>query len=172
MGYPSLDLNNPGVIQNFKESGFGGDSDFASAIINGQKSWVDVTITAAQALASFTTPVVVIAAPGAGKAIIVESAVASLVYVSATYAWNAGGALLKYKADASGASSGITFLEAFLESSSGTNVQFVRGAATAHSPDINQPLVFQSAAADPTTGDSPIKIRVYYRVVPVPLPSY
>lgn len=133
----------------------------------------DTTLTAAQVKALFTTPIVVVTAPGSGKMIIVQEMYATMVYGTATYSTAAGGAALKYKATGAGQAVGAALTQAFLQASSGSNYAHVRGSATLIT-DVtanldNQPVVIQAATSDPTTGDSPVKIRVYYRVVPCPL---
>lgn len=135
--------------------------------------YVDVTLSSANILALFTTPQVLIAAPGAGKMILVEDVFATMVYNSTTYACNAAGASLFYKSDASGQAVGATITQGFIQSASGTNFQYVRGGTSAVT-DVtanlaNQPVAIKASTSDPTTGNSVIKIRVYYRVVPAPL---
>lgn len=126
--------------------------------------FVDVTLTAAQILALNTTPITLVAAPGSGLVTLVDSVFARLVYNSTTYSCNASGAALKYT-DGSGAAVGISLTQAFIQSSSGTNYLHVRGGATALVPVANAVIVIQAASSDPTTGNSLINIRTYYRVV-------
>lgn len=168
MAWSLLDLSLDTVRQKTKE--LHGDVDFVQALRHGWSSWVDVALTAAQVKALNTTPIVLIAAPGAGAYIIVREVIASIVFNSAAYACNASGAALKYKSDASGASVGISLTQAFIQAASGTVAAHVRGSATALAPDVNQPVVIQAVSTDPTTGDSVINLRVYYQVVPVALP--
>jgi hypothetical protein len=162
------------IKQKFKE--MHGDTDFVDAWRRAQTCWQDTTLTAAQVKACFTTPIVVVSAPGAGLMVLVEDVFATLVFNSAAYACNAAGALLKYKADASGQSCGTTLTQAFIQSASGSNFAYVRGAATLIT-DVtanlaNQPVVLQASTSDPTTGDSLLKVRVYFRLVAAPLPTY
>jgi hypothetical protein len=146
--------------------------DAASATLSND-TFIDVTLTAAQMLALNTTPVVLVPAPGVGKAVLVDQVYATLVFNTAAYSTAAGGASLKYKANASGQAVGIALTQGFLQSATGTNMQQVRASATAIT-DVtanwtNQPVVIQAATSDPTTGDSLLKIRVYYKIVPAPL---
>lgn len=132
-----------------------------------------VNLTAAQVKALNTTPITLIAAPGATSMILVKEVLATMVYGTATYSCNAGGFDIKYKSDASGAACGAVLTQAFVQAGSGTNFAHVRGSATLIT-DVtanlaNQPVVIQAHTSDPTTGDSIIKVKIYYRVVAVPL---
>jgi hypothetical protein len=144
-------------------------ADLATDLVQYQ----DTTLTALQVKALFTTPIVVVTAPGAGKMIIVQEMFVTMVYGAATYSCNASGASLFYKSTAAGQAVGITLTQAFIQASSGSNYAHVRGGVTLIT-DVtanldNQAVAIKAATSDPTTGDSPIKIRVYYRVVPCPL---
>lgn len=129
--------------------------------------YAQVNLTAAQVKALNTTPISLVAAPGSGLGIIVDFVYASLVYVSATYSCNAGGASLFYT-DGSGTAVGIALTQAFIQTSSGTAHLHVRGSATALAPVANAAIVIKAASTDPTTGDSLIKVLTYYRVVAMP----
>lgn len=130
--------------------------------------YTDVTLTSAQVKALNATPITLVAAPGLLKAILVDAVYSTLTYVSAAYSTNAAGATLFYT-DGSGTNTGITLTQAYLQSSA-TAQAYVRGAATSHSPTVNAAIVIKASTTDPTTGDSPIKIRTYYHTVALPLP--
>ncbi len=131
---------------------------------NGMVKYVDVTLTSAQIKALNATPIALLAAPVTGLVNIVHAVVAKLVYVSATYACNASGASLFYGDNTTAV--GITLTQAFIQSASGTNYLHVRGAATALAPVSASAINIKAASTDPTTGDSLIKIRVYYSILP------
>lgn len=129
--------------------------------------YADVTLTVAQMLALFTTPRTLVAAPGAGKAILVSHVVSSLTFVSAAYSCNAAGATLFYT-DGSGVNTGITLTQTYLQAAA-SSALFVKGAVTALIPTANAAIVIKASTSDPTTGDSPVKIRTYYYVINQPL---
>lgn len=122
-----------------------------------------VTLTSAQVLASNTTPITLVPAPGAGKAIHVESIVGSLDYNSATYATNTtmevrytNGSGTKVTADLSWL---LTLTADGIVSVGGIEAQLVLTA--------NAPVVVTTATGNPATGDSPVTFTVFYRVVSV-----
>lgn len=168
MALSALDLTLDRIKQKYKE--LHGDTDFVAAIRHGTLAWADTTLTAAQVKLLNTTPIQLIAAPGAGLSVVPVKVMATMVYGTATYSCNASGASLFYT-DGSGAQPGLTLTQAFIQQTASSSL-FVNGAATAFVPTANAKIVIKAATSDPTTGDSPIKIRVYYHVVANPLPSY
>jgi hypothetical protein len=124
----------------------------------------DTTIATASVLTLNATPVSLIPAPGAGFVNIVDSVYATIDYNSAAYVLDAAGLTVRYT-DGSGASVGATLTQAFGQASADA-IQSVRAAATALTPVANAAIVLYADNADPTTGNSAIKVRVYYRIVP------
>ena len=118
-------------------------------------------ITSAQVLTSFTTPIELVPAPWAWKAIRVESIIATVDYNSAAYATN-------------------TTLEARYTNWSGTKVSAdiawlltatadkyvsVGGLEAELVLTANAPVVVRTATGNPATGNSPITVTVNYRIV-------
>ncbi len=167
--YP-FDPTLPQVQQHTKERGM--NPLLMPCVAHEQGGYRTVKITAAQMLALNTTPIQIVPAPGAGKLLVPTMMIASLVFNSAAYAVNASGASLKYGVSGAGTSTGFTLSQAFLQSASGTNVQVVnQSSAATYLPattDYNVPLTLIAATSDPTTGDSLLYVRVYFRVVTVP----
>ena len=129
--------------------------------------FADVTVTSEEILALNTTPKQLVAAPGSDLVVIVDSVYATMTYAAATYAADAAGFTVRYT-DGSGNSVGATLTEGFVESTASA-MQSVRAAATALTPVANAAIVLYADNGNPTTGDSAIKVRTYYRVVPNPL---
>lgn len=133
---------------------------------------VDVTLTAAQVKALNATPRTLVAAPGAGYAIVFEGAVVAFTYGSAAYAGIAAGEDLAVRyTDGSGTQVGAVETTGFLDQTS-SQMRYVRpfNAASGVSdltPTANAALVAHMLTGEITTGDSPVKIRVFYRVVPI-----
>lgn len=155
--------------QYYKE--IGANPQLTNCIQHAIGGYRTVKITTAQVLAMNTTPIQIVPAPGVGKILIPTVLVASMVYNSATYSTNSGGAALKYGTAGAGSSPGIVITQAFLQASSGTNLIVVRGAATAYLPattDYNVPLTLIAVSSDPTTGDSDLYVRVYFQILTVP----
>lgn len=136
-------------------------------------AFVDVTITSAQLLALFATPQTLVAAPGAGLALVFNGAVIHKPAGTA-YAGVAAGEDLSIKyTDASGAEVAQCEATGFLDQAT-AQTRFVRPqtAASGNSaitPVANAPLVLHMLAGEITTGTSDLNIRVYYRVVPTVL---
>lgn len=129
-----------------------------------------VTITATQLKALNTTPISLIAAPGEGYAIALDSAVLFLDYNSAAYDGIASGEDLNIRyTDGSGALVATIETDPFLTSTADA-LRYVQPATTAAiTPVDNAALVLYMATGNIATGDSPLKIKLYYRVIPTAL---
>lgn len=125
-------------------------------------SWLktaEVTLTAAQINALNATPISIIPAQGAGKVIVVDKVVGFLDYGSAT--WEAGTATLDLKYTNGSGAVAASLANAFLESAADA---YGIGLGTANVPVANAPIVAH-VGTDAATGDSPIKLKVFYHVV-------
>lgn len=124
-----------------------------------------VVVTPAQIKALVATDVDLIAAPGAGKAIVPVSAILTLDYNSAAYAWansdhtlglNLGGIAAANDAGA----------QALIEATERTSVHWTAAAVATLSE--NTALKLQAGGTgEPTTGDSNLLVEVLYYVVDV-----
>lgn len=124
-----------------------------------------LTISTASILTLNGTPITIVAAPGAGKYIEVISASSTMTYVSAAYAANTTLQLICAGAD-------IAQLQdtAILISTVTKNTKFkdVTSAAAGQTQIIaNTALQVKVGTANPTTGDSGIKVKVIYRIVTI-----
>jgi hypothetical protein len=139
-----------------------------------QTRFVDVTVSSAELLALNATPKTLVAAPGANLANIFEGAVAFLDYNSAAYAGIAAGEDLAVKyTDSSGLQVGSCETDPFLTGTADATrfIHPYRAASGASqiTPVANAALVLHMLTGEIITGDSPLKLRVYYRVVPMTL---
>lgn len=126
----------------------------------------DVTITTGQLLALNATPKTLVAAPGAGKIILLEDAQLFLDYNSAAYAGIAAGEDLEIRyTDGSGQLVATVETDPFLTATADA-YRHVRPATTAAIiPVANAALIMCLASGEITTGDSPLKVRLRYRTV-------
>lgn len=125
---------------------------------------VDVVISSAELLALHTTPKTLVAAPGANKALVLDSAIFFLDYNSAAYAAIAAGDDINIRyTDGSGAIAGTLETTGFLDLTA-DSYSLVQVPAGSIILPANAPLVASLAGAI-TTGDSPVAVRVFYRVV-------
>lgn len=168
-----MDPSLPDVEQYWKEIG-------AHPYLRGRKKHIvggyrTVQIPTASVLTLNSVPVQIVPAGGAGTIIVPTLVIASLVFNSAAYSMNASGASLKYGTAGAGTSTGFTLSQAFVQSASGTNVQVVNQSSSATylpaAADVNVPLTLIAASSDPTTGDSDLFVRVYFKIVTVPFAS-
>lgn len=131
----------------------------------------DVTITSAQLLALNATPQTIVAAPGAGLAIVPAgpvAAVAFLDYNSAAYGGIAAGEDLAFKyTDDAGTELFQIETTGFLDQTS-DQVRFAADP-TLVTPEANVPVVLHMLVGEVTTGDSPLFVRFYYRLIPTTL---
>lgn len=121
--------------------------------------YTDFEISSAQLLDLFTTPVTVVPAAGANTLIVPIECWAFLDYNSATYA--AGGAVhlaIGTVSCGSIAATGVT-------SASDIVSKFVLTTAVSSGSLLNQDLKVYAASANFTTGDSPLKCRLLYKVI-------
>lgn len=136
--------------------------------------FVDVTISSAEILALNATPKTLVAAPGAGLALIFEGAVAFYDYGTAAYADIAAGEDIAIKyTNSSGLQVASIETTGFLDATADATryAQAYRAASGVSSitPVANAALVAHMLSGEITTGDSPLLMRVYYRVVPTTL---
>jgi hypothetical protein len=130
----------------------------------------DVIVSSAELLALNATPKELVAAPGAGYALILDSAILFLDYATTDYAGIAAGEDLTIKyTDASGAVQATIETTGFLDASADAT-RWVRQVTTAaFTPADNAALVLHLLVGEIITGDSPLKVRVFYKVIPTAL---
>ncbi len=136
----------------------------------------DFTITSAQALALFATPITLVAAPGAGRVLIPAALYMFYDYVSAAYGGIATGEDLAVRYTNASGNVGLTLeTTGFLDQTSDQYRWADRGspAATAggFTPTANAALVLHMTTGEITTGDGPLYGRLYYYDVPSTLPT-
>lgn len=124
---------------------------------NGVPLYSEITIPTASVLTANATPVELIAAPGAGKAIVLMETVMSIDFNSAAYATNTN-VLIRRN------TSTIFTVGGFLNASADA-VNYQPGVAGAAA--LNQNINFQVDAGNPTAGNSDVKIKVWYRIIDV-----
>lgn len=130
----------------------------------------DVTVSSAEILALNATPKELVAAPGAGLALVFEGAVMFLDFNSAAYAGIATGEDLSIKyTNASGDEVSQIEATGFLDATADALRYALPATTAAITPVANAALVLHLLVGEITTGDSPLKVRVYYRVIPTTL---
>ena len=151
------------VILTVQSTGNTPDHDTGIVSVSSVQS-VDVVISSGELLFLHTTPKTLVEAPGAGRAIVFENAVFFLDYNSAAYAAIAAGDDLNIKyTDGSGATVGTLETTGFLDLTA-DSYNIVKPSADSVILPANAPLVASLAGAI-TTGDSPLAVRVFYRIV-------
>jgi hypothetical protein len=129
--------------------------------------YASITIPTASVLTLNTTPLTIVAAPGAGLAIQVVSATASMTYNTTAYATNGVLSLISLGSVISQAN--LT-ANGFLFGTVTRNVSFEitkSALITDTQIGVNTPLLVQVDTADPTAGDSDIIVTVLYRILPI-----
>ena len=167
-------LGNPASgATNFSEVTLGNGLDFASTALELKPSYlnvVEVSLTAAQFNGMYATPVSVIAAPGANKAIIVNHAVLNMTFGSAQFA--SGGAVgLQYGSTNHLGGAPASATEAatdFTGAAASTLFRFGGGLSTGAlvSAAANAAVYISNATGAFTTGDSTFKLWIWYEVIP------
>lgn len=128
-----------------------------------------IVITSAQLLALFATPISLIPAPGAGRALIFEGALIQKP-AGVAYGGIAAGEDLSVKyTDASGAEVAQVETTGFLDQATlQTRWARAHSAATGDSsitPVVNAALVLHLLVGEIITGDQPLNIELHYRDV-------
>lgn len=130
----------------------------------------DVTITTGELLALHATPKTLVAAPGAGFAIIPVSVQLMLDYNSAAYDGIAAGEDLEVRYT-NGAGQLVATIETtgFLDAVADAYRHVYPATTAATVPVDNGALVMTLASGEIATGNSPLKVRVRYRTVALAL---
>lgn len=158
-----------------EESGVAGDFILATlcmcVIANDTAiATTNVTISTAELLALNAVPKQLVAAPGAGKALIMIDAQLMLDYNSAAYDGIAAGEDLEVRyTDGSGQLVATIETTGFLDAVADAYRHIYPAAAAAIAPVANAALVLDLAAAEIATGNSPLKVRVRYREITLAL---
>lgn len=127
------------------------------------KNSVQVALTAAQIIAMGTTPVSLIAAPGAGKAIIVDDITFKMV-TTAT-AFTGGGAVEFRYTDASGAKVSADVAAAVVTAGAGTSFTNVRGIEASLTAVANAAIVVRNPTAAFAAGTGTAVVSIDYHIV-------
>lgn len=153
-----------------------GSADFqdGNGKSTGEKAlYRDIIIPAAQVLALFATPQTIVPAPGTGRALIFEGAVIHKPAGTAYGGIAAGEDLSVKYTNGSGLEQGQAETTGFLDQATAQTrymkPHYAASLISSITPVENSPLVLQILAGEITTGDSPLKLRVYYREVPFTL---
>lgn len=127
------------------------------------------TLTSAQLEAMYATPISLIAAPGSGKAIIVDKFELEYVYVTTAYATNAGSAQLTYgssaHAAANVASLGVAFTGLTDQTASTTSAAGGSLVGLANTAISNVAVYISNTTAALATGDGTAKWNIWYKVI-------
>lgn len=123
-----------------------------------------VTVSSAALLALNATPATLVAAPGAGKALILVGAELWLDYGGTAYAGIAAGEDLAIKySDAAGATLATVEATGFLDATADAFRYVAPTTTAAFTPVADAPLVLHMLTGEIITGNSPLKLRVLYR---------
>lgn len=121
----------------------------------------EVTLTSAQILALNTTPIDIVAAPGAGKAILPISGYAYVDFGTAAYATNTDIDIV----DATAPTVSLFTAATVLAATADEYAYLRETAATAAIITANSALQVTEVTGDPVTGDGTCKVVVYYQEV-------
>lgn len=126
-----------------------------------------VTVSSAELLALNATPKTLIAAPGAGKVLVLDGAQRFWYdYNSVAYAGIAAGEDLAMKyTDASGVIAAQVETTGFLDATADEHRIVYPLADAAKEPVANSPIVLHMLTGEIITGNSPLKVRVRYRTL-------
>lgn len=144
--------------------GVGSNTAFNSEFPANATQIAEGVLSSAQILALFTTPITLIAAPGAGKYISVDEIVFRLNFGTTQY--TGANALEVRYTDGSGVKVTGDLASACIDSAS-SRADKVIGVAAAVAV-ANAPIVAAVPTANPAAGDGTISYSIIYRVVTLP----
>lgn len=124
----------------------------------------DVILSTAELLALFTTPKSLVAAQGAGTVVEFVSALLAYDYNSTVYTINGSTNLQIKYTDGSGAEASSTRATTGFIDQGTDQLSLLEKIGGTVVPVVNAALVLTCATANPTLGNSPINIRVTYRI--------
>ena len=162
LGNVSGSTSNPSALTVAQmQSALGVNSGYATVY------YASINIPTASVLTLNSLPLTIVPAPGAGLAIQVVSATASMTYNTTSYATN--GKLFLISLGSVIPQANLT-ANGFLFGTVTRNVSF-NISTSANITDtqigVNAPLLVQVDSADPTAGDSDITVTVLYRILPI-----
>jgi len=135
-----------------------------SGVFPGGSGTVHVSLTAAQIIAMYTTPVSLMAAPGTGMAIIVDNITFKMTRTAT--AFTGGGAVEFRYTDASGAKVSADVAAALVTTGgAGTAFANVRGIEASVTPVANAAIVVTNADAVFAAGTGTAVVTIQYHIV-------
>jgi len=149
-------MNRANLVYNIKNQIADGNKDYAGRIYERI-----VEIPVAEVLTLFSAPVVIVPAPGAGKVIEFISAVLFLDFGTTQYI--TAGNLRFHMATTGTIVSDQIDTGDFMDEEADT-YRVVQALSQDISLEDNEALTLMCKTADPTAGDSPISVRVSYRI--------
>ena len=129
---------------------------------------LSVTVTSAEVLLLRATPKELVPAPGAGKILMLQDALLQLDYNSAAYTESADNLAIKYTDGSGVAVSDAIEATGFIDQTADTTTRGVpvKDAIVANAACENAALVLHNTGdGEYATGDSPLRVDVYYRIV-------
>jgi hypothetical protein len=124
---------------------------------------VDIKVTTAELLALNATPKTLVAAPGSGKVLQFMGAVGFLDYNTATYTGN-GKLRIHYTNGSGTAVSDEVAAAALAHQADDCYEEFAKNTAETELT-VNAALVLCEATGEMTTGNSPLYMKVFYRIL-------
>jgi hypothetical protein len=129
------------------------------------QQYATVNVTSANILAMFTTPVAILAAPGAGKAIVVDTILFEMTTTATAYA--SGGAVSFVYHGGSVASHSGTIPASVVTAGAGTSNTQLGSPTAANGTTVpaNTGIDITNATGAFTTGTGTAKVQIWYSVV-------
>lgn len=158
-----VDVDNSGAINITPFSGQSVNITGSITQNGAAKQTAVVALTAAQIIAMGTTPVSLIAAPGAGKCIIVDNI--SFKMVTTATAFTGGGAVEFRYTDASGTKVTADIAGAVITAGAGTSFTNVRGIEASLTGTANAAIVIRNGTAAFAAGTGSATLTIDYHVV-------
>lgn len=141
-----------------------GQPEYKDELFGVAGKYVEIKLTSAQVKTLNTTPILAVTTPASGYALVPTGVLGYIDYTSATWVSNSNNPItLEYGGSGTG-NIALSITDSKLMELTADGLSYTYGAEV--NPTADRALYAHVSGGNPTVGDSPIWLRIYYKVVP------